>query len=41
MDIMYRNVIRASIVAVSGVRGLALAVAAALVFYRNRLTPFM
>ena len=41
MDIMYRNVIRASIVAVSGVRGLSLVVAAALVFYRNRLIPLM
>lgn len=41
MDIMYRNVIRASIVAVSGVRSLALVGAAALVFYRKHLIPLI
>ena len=41
MDIMYLNVSRASIVTMSGVRGLALVVAAALVFYRNRLIPLI
>lgn len=41
MDIMYRNVFRASIVTVRGVRGLAPVGAAALVFYRKCLIPLL
>ena len=41
MDIIHRSVFRASIGTVSGVHGLALTGAAALIFYRKRLIPLI